>query len=194
MAAVPQIEGLTVEDMLDFARAKPAALRLLPDERDWDHMDRKWLCDIRFTVDKANFEKKVKDAVKAAGQQLALREHGPGVATHTRIGQQVGRCGEQVGDDQLLDLLAAKMAALQNLASKTRAQKAGSAGDQDARDGIIFNSTKGPGKNIVLFKNYGVLKPKDEYSNTADGFKQFKKENPLKDKRENPIETEMNVL
>jgi hypothetical protein len=65
---------------------------------------------------------------------------------------------------------------------------------EDARDGIIFNSTKGPGKNIVLFKNYGVLKPKDEYSNTADGFKQFKKENPLKDKRENPIETEMNVL
>jgi len=70
MAAVPQIEGLTVEDMLDFARAKPAALRLLPDERDWDHMDRKWLCDIRFTVDKANFEKKVKDAVKARKERL----------------------------------------------------------------------------------------------------------------------------
>ena len=49
---------------------------------------------------------------------------------------------------------------------------------EDARDGIVFNSTKGSGKNIVLFKNYGVLKVKgDGYTGAAEGFKKFKAEN-----------------
>ena len=70
VSAVPQIEGLTVEDMLDFARGKQAVLRHLPDERDWDHMDRKWLADILFTVDKANFDRMIKDAIKARKERL----------------------------------------------------------------------------------------------------------------------------
>jgi hypothetical protein len=49
---------------------------------------------------------------------------------------------------------------------------------QDARDGIVFNSTKGKGKNIVFFKNYGVLKAKgDQYTGAAEGFRKFKAEN-----------------
>lgn len=49
---------------------------------------------------------------------------------------------------------------------------------QDARDGIVFNSTKGAGKNIVFFKNYGVLKAKgDKYTGAAEGFRKFKAEN-----------------
>lgn len=49
---------------------------------------------------------------------------------------------------------------------------------QDARDGIVFNSTKGAGKNIVFFKNYGVLKAKgDEFTGAAEGFRKFKAEN-----------------
>ncbi|MEY3647525.1 MAG: hypothetical protein RLZ13_407 [Bacteroidota bacterium] len=59
---------------------------------------------------------------------------------------------------------------------------------EDARDGIIFNSTKGKGKNIVLFKNYGVLKPKGHYTNTADGFQKFKEENPLKKEEQAKID------
>jgi len=70
VAAVPQIEGLTVEDMLEFARTKQSALRCLPDERDWDHMDRKWLSDILFTVEKAAFDRMIKDAVKARRDRL----------------------------------------------------------------------------------------------------------------------------
>jgi hypothetical protein len=65
VAAVPQIEGLTVEDMLAFAKGKQNVMRFLPDERDWDHMDRKWLTDILYSVDKANFERMIKDAIKA---------------------------------------------------------------------------------------------------------------------------------
>jgi hypothetical protein len=67
---VPQIEGLTVEDMLEFAKQRPNVLRHLPDERDWDHMDRKWLSDILFTTDKANFEAMIKRAVKARKERL----------------------------------------------------------------------------------------------------------------------------
>ena len=51
MAAVPQIEGLTVEDFLRHAREKPALLRYLPDDKDWNHLDKKWVCDVLYTQD-----------------------------------------------------------------------------------------------------------------------------------------------
>ena len=50
MAAVPQIEGLTVEAMRELAKTSAAALRHLPDERDWDGLNRKWVADILYTV------------------------------------------------------------------------------------------------------------------------------------------------
>lgn len=49
VAAVPQIEGLTVEDFLNHARKKPPLLRFLPDEKDWNHIDKKWVCDVLYT-------------------------------------------------------------------------------------------------------------------------------------------------
>ena len=70
MAAVPQIEGLTIEDMLELAKTSPNALKHLPDERDWDGLNRKWVADILFTVERAKFEKIIKDAVKARKERL----------------------------------------------------------------------------------------------------------------------------
>ena len=70
VAAVPQIEGLTVEDMLESSKGKAAVLRHLPDERDWDHMDRKWLADVLNTTDRAKFERMVKAAVNARRERL----------------------------------------------------------------------------------------------------------------------------
>ena len=70
MAAVPQIEGLTVEDMLELAKTSKLALRHIPDERDWESISRKWLADILYTVEKAKFEKMIKDAVKARKDRL----------------------------------------------------------------------------------------------------------------------------
>ena len=49
VAVVPQIEGLTVEDFEEFAKKRPNLLRWLPNERDWNHIDKKWLCDILLT-------------------------------------------------------------------------------------------------------------------------------------------------
>jgi hypothetical protein len=70
VAAVPQIEGLTVESMLELAKTSAAALRHLPDERDWDGLNRKWVADILYTVERAKFEKLIKDAVKARKERL----------------------------------------------------------------------------------------------------------------------------
>lgn len=70
VAAVPQIEGLTVEDMLEVAKTNNNTLKHLPDERDWDGLNRKWVADIIYTVDRVKFEKMIKDAVKARKDRL----------------------------------------------------------------------------------------------------------------------------
>ena len=51
VSAVPQIEGLTVQDFLEYAKNKPEMLKYLPDTRDWVHIDKKWLCDVMYTLD-----------------------------------------------------------------------------------------------------------------------------------------------
>jgi hypothetical protein len=70
VAAVPQIEGLSIEDMLDLAKTSANALKHLPDERDWDSLNRKWLADILYTVEKGKFERAIRDAVKARKERL----------------------------------------------------------------------------------------------------------------------------
>ena len=67
---MPHIEGLTVEDMLELAKTSPNSLKHLPDERDWDGLNRKWVADILFTVERAKFEKVIKDGVKARKEHL----------------------------------------------------------------------------------------------------------------------------
>jgi hypothetical protein len=49
VAAVPQIEGLTIEDFTKYARSDPVLLKFLPDEGDWHHLDKKWMCDVLYT-------------------------------------------------------------------------------------------------------------------------------------------------
>ena len=70
VAAVPQIEGLTVEDLLDLARGNQVLLKHLPDERDWVHIDRKWVSDILYTLDKNNFQNVINAAIKSRKERL----------------------------------------------------------------------------------------------------------------------------
>jgi hypothetical protein len=70
VSAVPQIEGLTVEDILEFARGKASILKHLPDERDWVHIDRKWVCDVVYTLDKNAFQTMITDAMKKRKDRL----------------------------------------------------------------------------------------------------------------------------
>ncbi len=59
-----------MEDMLEVAKTNINTLRHLPDERDWDGLNRKWVADIIYTVDRAKFERMIKDAVTARKDRL----------------------------------------------------------------------------------------------------------------------------
>ena len=91
MAAVPQIEGLTVESMLEFAKTSAAALRHLPDERDWDGVNRKWVADILYTIEHAKFEKVINDAVKARKERLE-EKHNLNVEMRPEFAQALQNC------------------------------------------------------------------------------------------------------
>lgn len=70
IAAVPQIEGLTVEDFLKHARNKPALLRFLPDEKDWNHLDKKWVCDVLYTNDTEAIQAMITKAMQERKKRL----------------------------------------------------------------------------------------------------------------------------
>ena len=91
MAAVPQIEGLTVESMLELAKTSVAVLRHLPDERDWDGLNRKWVADILYTIERAKFEKMIKDAVKARKERLE-EKHNLNVEMRPEFAQALQNC------------------------------------------------------------------------------------------------------
>jgi hypothetical protein len=40
-----------MDDFMKYAREKPQLMRYLPDERGWNHLDKKWVCDILYTLD-----------------------------------------------------------------------------------------------------------------------------------------------
>ena len=69
VAAVPQIEGLTVTDFLDYARKHQQLLNYLPDERDWVHIDKHWLCDVFYTLDSNGVESMIHTA------EIIRKEH-----------------------------------------------------------------------------------------------------------------------
>lgn len=52
MTSVPQYEGLAVVDFVNFSKDHPQCLTYLPDEQDWLHLDKKWMCDILYTIEK----------------------------------------------------------------------------------------------------------------------------------------------
>jgi hypothetical protein len=56
--------------MLAFAKPKQALMSHLPDERDWVHIDRKWVADIIFTLDKNNFQAFINLAMKKRKERL----------------------------------------------------------------------------------------------------------------------------
>lgn len=70
MAAVPHIEGLTVHDFLDFARNHPQLTRYLPDERDWVHLDRQWITDLFYTLDKEGIQRMIDGAMSSRKNKL----------------------------------------------------------------------------------------------------------------------------
>jgi hypothetical protein len=61
---VPSIEGLSVQDLLQYAKSKPLLLRYLPSEKDWLHIDKSWLCDVLYTLDQEGLDNLVNAALQ----------------------------------------------------------------------------------------------------------------------------------
>jgi hypothetical protein len=49
------IEGLQVSELLKFIDEAKFG-RFFPDVRDWMHVDRKWLCDLLYSLDSKKFD------------------------------------------------------------------------------------------------------------------------------------------
>ena len=61
--------------MLELAKTSPNALKHLPDERDWDGLNRKWLADILYTIERGTLEKIIKDAVNLRKERLEEKDN-----------------------------------------------------------------------------------------------------------------------
>ena len=70
VSAVPQIDGLTIEDFLKHARRKTQLLKFLPDEKDWNHLDKKWVCDILYSQDQAAIQDMITKAMINRKQRI----------------------------------------------------------------------------------------------------------------------------
>ena len=64
LSSVPVIEGLTIEQLLKYAEGVDKVKAYVPDLKDWVHVDRKWLCDIIYTIDTVNFQKHIDECIK----------------------------------------------------------------------------------------------------------------------------------
>lgn len=45
-------------------------LTFLPDEKDWHHLDKKWVCDMIYTLDPEGTQQKITKAMKARKAKL----------------------------------------------------------------------------------------------------------------------------
>jgi hypothetical protein len=55
ISSVPMIDGLQLSEILNYGDGKYDCY--FPDKKDWVHVDRKWLCDVLFTLDTEGFQK-----------------------------------------------------------------------------------------------------------------------------------------
>ena len=75
MSADPQIEGLTVADFLEYAKNKPDLLHFMPDPRDWVHIDKKWVCDVLYTLDPQGIQDMINGCMETRKVKVELSKH-----------------------------------------------------------------------------------------------------------------------
>ena len=54
-------------------KARPNLVKYFPDEKDWLNLDRKWICDVLFTLDEPGIDQMIQDA--KANRKYKLEEH-----------------------------------------------------------------------------------------------------------------------
>jgi hypothetical protein len=64
-----------VEDFLNYAKTRPAVLKHLPDERDWVHTDKPWICDLLYSLDSDGIQRMVNAAMEERKIKVELSRH-----------------------------------------------------------------------------------------------------------------------
>ena len=75
ISAVPKIIGLTAEGFLTFARRNQDLLKYLPEEKDWNHLDKQWLCDILYILNTDRTESMITNAKKDRQKKLEVKRN-----------------------------------------------------------------------------------------------------------------------
>ena len=57
---------------MQYAKGKPAILRYFSDEKDWLSLDKKWVCDVLFTLDDVGIDAMIRDAKRNRKARLEL--------------------------------------------------------------------------------------------------------------------------
>jgi hypothetical protein len=55
---------------MKYARLKPNLLKYLPEESGWNHIDKKWLCDVLYTLDTEGIQNMIQKAMEERKRKL----------------------------------------------------------------------------------------------------------------------------
>ena len=72
---MPQIEGLTNGDLLQYAKKMPKMLQHLPEEADWGLLDRRWIADLLYSLYPEGTQKLVDAAMSARKAKLEKKQN-----------------------------------------------------------------------------------------------------------------------
>ena len=62
-------------DFVKFAKDHPQALEFLPDEQDWIHLDKKWICDILYTLEREAFQAIIDATMMRRKQKAEIKQN-----------------------------------------------------------------------------------------------------------------------
>jgi hypothetical protein len=75
VASLPRYTGLTIEALIDFAKAHDDLKTYLPDEQDWVHLDKQWIADVLYTMDQDGIELMIAGARKQRRDKMEQKKH-----------------------------------------------------------------------------------------------------------------------
>ena len=62
-------------DFLQYAKNRSQMLKYLPDPRDWVHIDKKWVCDLLYTLDPEGIQTMINECVETRKVKVELSRH-----------------------------------------------------------------------------------------------------------------------
>ena len=70
-----------MDDFLIYAKKKPNLMKYLPDDNGWNHHDKKWICDVMYTIDEQGIKSLITKAMEVRKDKL---EHNQNLVVEMR--------------------------------------------------------------------------------------------------------------